>query len=80
MYEKRQRNKGYYRALKQNRKILNKRIRALDIERDLLSGQKNMYSKSTGALKNLIEAVKKAGFLTRLHFLFSGKVETLMAE
>jgi hypothetical protein len=73
-----QQRPGYYAALRQNRKIVNKRINKLDQEIDLLTGQKNKHHKSTETINSIIKNVKEAGLWKRLKYMFSGNVKTLV--
>ena len=81
-----QQRPGYYAALRQNRKILNKRLNNLDAEMDLLTGQKNRIhseanklAASKDSIKSIIKTVKKAGLWKRFLYFFTGDVKSLAA-
>ena len=52
MNRSKQERRGYYDALRQNRKILNKRLNKLDAEINLLTGQKNRVHSEANQLAN----------------------------
>ena len=84
MNRSKQERRGYYDALRQNRKILNKRLNKLDAEIDLLTGQKNrvhseanQLTDSRDSINSIIKTVKEAGWWKRFIYFFSGDVKTL---
>ncbi len=84
MNRNKQERRGYYDALRQKRKTLNKRLNKIDKELDLLTGQKNRVNSEANKLSNtkdtiqsIIKTVKNAGFWKRFKYLFSGDVKSL---
>ena len=77
MFNKTQRNKGYYRALRQNRKIINKRARKLDRQIAELTGETSKYSNSKDKINDTIRRFKEANFWGRFKFLFTHNIKSL---
>ena len=84
MNRSKQERRGYYDALRQNRKILNKRLNKIDKEMDLLTGQKNrvhseanQLATTKDSIKSVIKTVKEAGLWKRFLYFFSGDVKSL---
>ena len=68
---------GYYSALRQNRKILNKRLRKLDLEIFELTGERKKYQNSTESINSIIGDIKNANLWKRLKYFITGNVKTL---
>jgi len=70
--------KGYYRGLRRNRKVLNRRLRKLDAMTNALAGSREKYWATEGELSGMIAILKGATLLRRLRYAMSGNLRHLM--
>lgn len=77
MYNKLKRNKGYYRALRQNRKILNRRLKLLDLEIEQHLTADQQLTKTRKSLLAKINLIQNATIFSRFKYFFTGRLKSL---
>lgn len=68
---------GTYRALRQNRKIINKRLRKLDSAIAGEISEKQIAETIKGHYQDIIHNMTVAGFFKRLRYAFTGDLNIL---
>lgn len=78
MYAQKQQRPGYYAALRQNRKIMNKRLRHMERMAAILDDAKISYSRTEDDLLNKINALKSATLWKRFLYMVTGDIKRLV--
>jgi len=73
-----ERNRGYYRALRQNRRVLNRQLRRMDIAIDDNKTAQEAATSLYNAYNRRVKAFDGAGFWKRFKYLFSGDWEKML--
>jgi hypothetical protein len=74
-----QQQPGYYRALRQNRKILNRKLRKLGFEIDENLSQRESLKQASTSIRQKINNLNSAGFWKRLKYSFTGDMKYLLS-
>lgn len=78
MYAQKQQRPGYYAALRQNRKILNKRLRHMERMAAVLNDAKISYSKTEDDLLDRINTLKSATLWKRFMYFVTSDITRLV--
>ena len=77
MYRIKQQQPGYYRALRQNRRVLNRRLKKLDMSTDENMTQSEALRSASSQMVQRWKTVNEASFWNRLKYAITGDIASL---